>query len=254
MITAEVDVNAKAFLSNCTFYLSIRLRGSRKELYLSTKASEEIARIVNQHAANIRARPYGYEAEIPETVALAIQYVAYSQIPPPIEEIDETVKTGTTRIQRFLTEIGFEEYANPNPLEGLPQKPLSRGDYEIGITKFPTVTLCLKDEEENVLPQAVFDVSRTDVVFVRRVLENGASSGEVAMLKGITLLANKTQKKCMQLLSTGSLTLEDLAKTLCRSAVKNKNERDLRPIISWLEKNGFKNYASKLIIEKTLCR
>jgi len=132
MITAEVDVSAKAFLSNCTFYLYIRLRGNRKELYLSTKASEEIARIVNQHAANIRARPYGYEAEIPETVALAVQYVAYSQAPPPAEEIDEIVKTGTTRIHGFLTGIGFEEYANPNPLEGLPQKPLSRGDCEIG--------------------------------------------------------------------------------------------------------------------------
>ena len=254
MITAEVDVNAKAFLSNCSFYLSIRLKGNKKELYLSTKAVEEIARIVNQYAANIRARPYGYEAEIPETVALAIQYVAYSQTPPPMEEIDEIVKTGTTRIHRFLTGIGFEEYADPNPLEGLPQKPLHRGDCEIGITKFPTVTLCLKDEEENVFPQAVFDANRTSVLFIRRILEKESSYEEVAMLKGITLLANKTQKKCIQLLSTGSLTSEELAKTLCRSAVKNKDERASRPIIGWLEKNGFKNYASKLIIEKTLCR
>ena len=254
MITAEVDVNAKAFLSNCSFYLSIRLKGNKKELYLSTKAVEEIARIVNQCAVKIRARPYGYEAEIPETVALAVQYVAYSQTPPPMEEIDEIVKTGTTRIHRFLTGIGFEEYANPNPLEGLPQKPLSRGDCEIGVTKFPTVTLYLKDEEENVLPQVVFDVNRINVAFVRGVIEKEASSEEVAMLKGITLLANKTQKKCMQLLSSGYLTLEELAKTLCRSAVKNKNEHVSRLIISWLEKNGFKNYASKLIIEKTLCR
>ena len=139
-------------------------------------------------------------------------------------------------------------------MEGLPQKPLSRGDCEIGVTKFPTVTLYLKDEEENVLPQVVFDANRTSVVFVRRVLEKEAPYEEVAMLKGIALLADKTQKKCVQLLSSGSLTSEDLAKTLCRSAVKNKDERDSRPIIGWLEKNGFKTYAIKLIIEKTLCR
>ena len=72
------------------------------------------------------------------------------------------------------------------------------------------------------------------------------------MLKGISILGEKAQRRQMRQLSNGELTKDRLARTLFRAASSSKDKRVWKRIADWLRRNGYEKYAGQIIVKKTL--
>ena len=247
MIKVTVRFDATAYGGWLTYHIYVTLKGDEGVLRLHMKDGEALAWLVNTFANSVKVQSFGYEAQISNSVALAIQYLARVPV-SKLEEISKIVKTGTTEIHKFLVKLGFREYAKPDPLKRFP-KSVDRDGYTINLENFPKITLFLKDSLANV----TFKYDKVNLLFLKHVLSGKSSEEKTTMLKGISLLAERSQTKYMNILSSNALTLETLAKALYRSAISSKNKPLWQEIIKWLEHNGFKNYAGEILIKKTLC-
>jgi len=72
------------------------------------------------------------------------------------------------------------------------------------------------------------------------------------IVEGITLLSWRRMAKYTAMLVRGELTRDRLAKALYSSALARRCAEGWRPILKWLEKNGYRNLSGKLLVRKTL--
>ena len=240
MVTVLVSFDAYAYGYVAQYHLYITANVDGKIIHRKTTSADEVSYLINRYGSKIEAMGYGYKAEIPENVALAIGYLTYTQR-ASCEELEEIVKTGTTRLHKFLKSAGFPT----EPFKNIPNS-FEKGGYSINIVNFPTVALSHDGERIAVK----FREGEVDTKFIKRLIEGGASKAEVEMLRGISLLKGKTQRKYLRMLSTGKLSMEELTHATFRSAVSG---RDWRETLKWLENNGYGKLAGEVIAKKTLC-
>jgi len=243
MATVLVSFEAYAYGYVAQYHLYITTNVNGEIIHRKTTSADEVSYLINRYSSKIEAVGYGYRAEMPENVAQATVYLTYTKRASR-EELEEIVKTGITRLHRFLESIGFliEPFKNiPNSFE--------KGGYSMSIVNFPTLALSHDGERIAVKLRE----GEVDTKFIKRLIEGGASEAEVEMLRGISLLKGKTQRKFLRTLSMGELSMEELASAMFRSAVSSRDEYQWKGVVKWLENNGYKERASEIIVKKTLC-
>jgi len=233
-------------------YIS-RIYFSQNSFLSSTEApesvSEEVTRLVNTFAKKIKAASCGYEAVMPENAALAVWYAAH-YCKTPSEELDKIAKTGFSKQQIFIQSLGFNVSNDPKDIIRNGLKLIAEnGSCCLNLSGFPRLELCLRSSLTTFLKFRVEDV---DINLLKRVLNGRASKNEVETLKGIGLLGRRTQRKYIRLASEGTLTLDKLAKALLKSGLLTYYKEKQASVLNWFERNGFRKYASELVIKKTL--
>lgn len=252
MVLMEASFDAYSYHGfNMTYQLHVKFleepSDASKNTTLYCDGAEAVAYLVSKYGKVVKVLPFGYVAEVPANVALAIKYLAKVSIMPLNEELDDIVRTGETDIHRFVKRLGF------NP-EGLSLKELFdtlqvNGMFpSLSLKEFPVLTLHIDGE---ILPLR-FRAEDIEPEFLGRVLRNNISKDEYEMLRGIALLGERTQRKYIDLLSRAQLTLDGLAKALYRAAVSSRDSVCWKKIIEWFKRNGFQHYASEIVVRKAL--
>jgi len=210
---------------------------------------EKMAYLVNKYGRNLSVQPFGYTVEMPENAVLALEYLAYANDTPSLEELDEIVKTGKTEIHRFVEKLGFNPDSNCE-IGSLFSKVELHNDasFSLSLKDFPMVELHFKDRLDFIR----FNAKEANAEFLGRVLRDEISEDEYEMLRGISVLGMKTQRKYMRLLSKGELAMDQLAKALFRAASSSYDRILWKRIVEWLRRNGYENYAGQIIVKKTL--
>jgi len=246
MVKVVVSFGAYAYGSNVQYRLYVTISTNEESVHFRTSFADILTDLMNKYGSNIKINGYGYEAEVPKNVALAVWYLQHIQRPPHLKELDKIVEAETTRLHAFLKEAGFP--AEPDPGVHVP-KLFESGVYSVGITRFPTIEL--SNNEEGITVR--FSEGEVNTGLIRKLLKEEASELEVEMLKGISLLKEKAQRKFLRTLSQGELSMEKLAGAMFRSAVSSKDEHQWKGVVKWLENNGYKDRASEIVVKKTLC-
>jgi hypothetical protein len=246
MVNIMVRFGAYAYGNNVQYCLYVTITMNGENIRSRTTFAEELAYLMNKWGSKVKVNGYGWEADLPENVALAAWYLQHTTRPPQLKELDEIVETGTTRLHTFLEEAGFP--AKPDPLGHVPNL-FERGGYKVSIANFPTIKL--SHNEEGIAVK--FREGEVNTGFIRKLLGGEASEAEVEMLKGISLLKEKAQRKHLHALSTGKLFMVELAGAMFRSAVSSRDERQWKGVVKWLENHGYKKRANEIVVKKTLC-
>lgn len=246
MVKVTVSFGAYAYGSNVQYRLYVTISTNEESVHFRTSFTDILTDLINRYGSNVKINGYGYEAEVPENVALAVWYLQHVQKPPQLKELDEIVEAGTTRLHSFLKEVEFP--AKPDPVRHVLNL-FERGSYSVSITNFPTIELSNNDEGITVK----FREGEVNTGFIKKLLKEEASELEVEMLKGISLLKEKAHKKVLRTLSLGELSMEKLAGAMFRSAVSSRDEHQWKGVVKWLENNGYKDRASEIVVKKTLC-
>jgi len=246
MVKVLVSFGAYAYGSNVQYRLNVTIGTNEESVHFRTSFADTLAYLMDKYGLNVKINGYGYEAEVPENVALAVWYLQHIQRLPQLKELDKIVEAGTTRLHTFLEEAGFP--AKPDPGVHVP-KLFESAVYSVGITNFPTIKL--SNNEEGITVK--FREGEVNTGFIRKLLKEEASEAEVEMLKGVSLLKEKTQRKYIRMLSLGELSMEKLASAMFRSAVSSKDEYQSKGVVKWLENNGYKDQTSEIVVKKTLC-
>ena len=208
---------------------------------------EKTAYLVNKYGRILSVQPFGYTVELPENAVLALKYLSYVE-GASLEELEEIVETGETEIQRFMKKLGFA--SENRKIEDLfsEVKLCEDASFSLSLKDFPTVELHFKDCVSFIR----FNAKEVNPEFLGRVLRDKISEDEHEMLRGILLLSDKAQRKYMRLLSNGELTRERLVKALFRAASASRDKVVWKGIADWFRRNGCENYASQIIVKKTL--
>ena len=246
MVKVIVSFGAYAYGSNVQYRLYVTMSANKESVSFRTSFAEMLAYLMNKYGSKVKIYGYGYEADVPENVALAVWYLQHIQRPPQLKELDEIVEAGTTRLHAFLEEAGFP--AKPDPVGHVPNL-FERGGYSIDIKSFPMIKL--SNNEEGIAVK--FREDEVYMGFIRKLLEEEASEMEVQMLKDTSLLKEKTQRRFLRMLSLGELSIEELAGAIFRAAISSKDEYQWKGVVKWLENNGYKDRASEIVVKKTLC-
>jgi len=244
MVLMEASFDAYSYHGfNMTYQLHVKFlegaNGASNNLTLYCDGAEAVAYLVNKYGKVVRVLPFGYVAEVPANVALAIKYLAKTSVAPLNEELDDIVRTGETEIHRFVRKLGF------NPESGVENL---FDTLQISLKEFPRLKLYVEDET----PPLSFMAEDVDPEFLGKVLRDEVSKEAYEMLRGIALLGERTQRKYIDLLSRAQLTLNRLAKALCRAAVSSRDRWTWERIVEWLRKNGYDEFACEIVVRKTL--
>jgi len=246
MVKVTGSFSAYAYGNNVQYCLYVTMSMNGENVQFRTTSADILAYLMNKYGSKVKINGYGYEAEVPDNVALAVWYLQHIQRLSHLKELDEIVEAGTTRLHSFLEEAGFP--AKPDPVGHIPHL-FERGGYSVDITSFPTIKL--SNNEEGIAVKLREGEVYTG--FIRRLLKEEVSEAEVEMLKGVSLLKEKTQRKYIRTLSLGELSMEKLASAMFRSAVSSKDEYQWKGVVKWLENNGYKDQTSEIVVKKTLC-
>ena len=241
----DAKVNFKWLYYRPRIIVSFR-EGDRK-VYLEPDP-EKTAYLVNRYGCNLTVQPFGYTVDLPENAVLALKYLSHVE-EASLEELDEIVETGKTEIHKFVEKLGFN--VSPKCEIGSLFRPIEMNRdaaFSLSLSKFPLVFLHSKNHVCSIL----FNAKEASTEFLSRVLRNEVSDDEYEMLRGISLLGEKAQRRQMQRLSNGELTKDRLAKTLFRAASTSKDKQVWKGIAEWLRRNGYERYAGQIIVKKTL--
>jgi len=251
MVLMEASFDAYSYHGfNMTYQLHVKfLEGSSgvsNNLTLYCDGAEAVAYLVNKYGRVVRVLPFGYVAEVPANVVLAIKYLTKTSIAPLNEELDDIVRTGETEIHRFVRKLGFNPESGVENLFDTLQ--IHRLSAALSLKEFPRLKLYVEDET----PPLSFMAEDVDPEFLGKVLRDEVSKEAYEMLRGIALLGERTQRKYIDLLSRAQLTLNRLAKALCRAAVSSRDRWTWERIVEWLRKNGYDEFACEIVVRKTL--
>ena len=249
MIRISVNFDAKINFrwEHCRYRLIVSLREGGRKVYLEPNP-EKTAYLINRYGCNLTVQAFGYTVELPENAVLALKYLSHVE-ETPLEELDEIVKTGKTEIHKFMEKLGFN-ISSKRDLGSL-FKPLEMDGgaaFSLSLSHFPLVFLRSKNHACSIR----FNAKEVNGEFLRRVFRDEVSEDEYEMLRGISLLGEKAQRRQMWRLSDGELTKDKLAKTLFRAASSSKVKRVWGRIVEWLRRNGYEKYAGQIIVKKTL--
>jgi len=246
MVKVIVSFSAYAYGNNVQYRLYVTMSTNEESVNFRTSFADMLAYLMNKYSSKVKIYGYGYEADVPENVALAVSYLQHIQRPPQLKELDEIVEAGTTRLHSFLEEAGFP--AKPDPV-GHISNLFEKGGYAVDIKSFPTIKL--SNNEEGIAVK--FREGEVYTGFIRKLLKEEASELEVQMLKGTSQLKEKTQRKFLYTLSLGELSMKELAGAMFKAAISTKDEYQWKGVVKWLENNGYKDRANEIVVKKTLC-
>jgi len=245
-VNFDVKINFKWRYDRYRLLVSFK-KGDRK-VYLEPDP-EKTAYLVNKYGRNLKVQPFGYTVDMPENAVLALEYLAYANESPSLEELDEIVETRRTEIHEFVEKLGFNPDFNCEIGSLFGTIDLhNAAPFSLSLRNFPMVTLYFKDRMDFIR----FNVKEANAEFLGRVLRDEISADEREMLRGISLLGVKAQRKYMRLLSKGELAMDQLVKALFRAASSSRDEVVWKGIAEWFRENGFEKYAGQIIVKKTL--
>jgi len=237
--------HSRAYMSMSRDYLVAHVGGRSFEV----EWPELAAYLVNKHSRAIKIDEYGfgYEAEMPESAATALQYMIFRTTPPSRKELDEIAASGVTPLHSLRRQVGA--FSGDMTVEDLFLKDAVGNGFNISFRDFPRLVLY---SNRGARLRVLFNTEGVRPEFLRRALSGELTGNETAMLRGISLLRKDAQAKYMGLLSNGLLTVDALAKTL-RKAASSAKERDVwHPIVEWLRENGYCREASEVFARKTV--
>jgi len=246
-ISVKFDVKINFRWQYCRYRQIVLFREGDRKVYLEPDP-EKTAYLANRYGCNLTVQPFGYMVDLPENAVLALKYLSHVE-KAPLEELDEIVETGKTKIHKFVEKLGFNVSLKCEL--GSLFRPLEmNGDatFSLSLSKFPLVFLHSKNHACSIW----FNAKEANAEFLSRVLRNEVSEDEYEMLRGISLLGEKAQRRQMQRLSNGELTKDRLARTLFRAASSSKDKRVWKRIVEWLRRNGYEKYTGQIIVKKTL--
>lgn len=239
------EFHASAFLSKAHYHLGARVDNS----FFDVQWPQLAAYLVNKYAKSITIDEYGfgYLADLPDNVVLALKYIALRRTRPSIDEVEAIVANGTTDLHNLRKKLGaYDE--NMRAADLFLKDVVGRG-FNLCFKDYPKLVLYTNSGAEM---RIECDAKSTDAEFLRRVLGGELTREEMALLNGIALLRENTQVKQMQLLSCGQLTASALVKTLCRAAGRIREEGRWLSLVEWLRRNGYDREASEVFAKKTL--
>ena len=243
MVKVQFWVSASSYMDHVRMHVYYGVNGrTLGELSRPDAASY----LINKYAREIHISEYGcgYEADLPENAFLALEYSTIAG-KMSFQELDSIVASGKTRLHALREELGF-------PAEGLAVKDIFFKDiagkgFNLSLREFPSLLLY----SDGV--RVEFDAETAEKSFLKRALNGSLGEAERRMLRGITLLGRKAQKKYAKLLSEGKLSVEDVAKVLSKSSVQAKDKRVWLAAADWLRMNGYERQASEVVARKTVC-
>jgi len=251
MVLISVKFDVSVYYGHVSYYAYVAVDTNRARFRINNTPA--LAQLLNRHATKITISEsgLGYDAEVPENVAPALEYIAY--VKTSKEDLDEIVATGTTKIHRFASELGLN--VEGRGVEAILKSNVNCQGFELHLSNFPT--LLLTSEPQKVIK---FRAEGTEN-FLKRLTHDEATEDEVQMLIGISLLGEGTQSKYVRLLSSGQLTKDALARAMCRSALSSRNgsysfhpdRTSWKRIVEWLKNNGYGKESSEIIVKRTLC-
>jgi hypothetical protein len=250
MVKVVVAFGTNSYMDHVSCHLYVTIE---REKFKMTSGEDRLVFLLNKYARSIVIGEYGYgyEADVPENVALALKYLAYIEKKPSIEELEDIVATGTTKLHIFLHELGVE--VQGKDIRNVFGQFVKTGNFLLTFKSFPSVFLDCPNLEAEKAWGLKFDASDVEPGFLTRMLHDEASEGEVEMVKGVSLLGQKAQDKYMHLLTTGHLTMDKLAGGMYRSAISSKDKCAWKKVAEWLKNNGYSEKSSEVIARKTLC-
>jgi len=245
MVLMGIRFSAHSYSMWTHFYLNAKI----DNLYFRVNPLQ-LANFLNKHIAEIKLPRYlladdgfAFFIDVPENIASAIKYMGHAKASD--EDLEEIVQTGKTKLHKFVEEAGLSDIKKN--IWDLVGEPIMCQSFELCLSSFPTLTLTYKHNTIKFKAEGTASL-------IRKLRSGELSVHDLEMLKALFLLNGKdTQDKYMQLLASGHLTMDDLAKAIYRSTINSKNmdKETMNATLEWLEHNGYKNKIS-LIVARSL--
>jgi hypothetical protein len=244
MVLISVHFESSAYFNYINYHLGVKIG----DMYFELKGDTSVlAHLINKYATKITVDEggYGYSAEVPDSVALAVEYLASIRRSTK-EEVEEIVRTGTTKLHKFAEELGLS--VEGRTVSSILSTDMTFQNLRLCLIDYPTLTLSLCEKTIKFRSEGTGN-------FLRRLMRGGATEDEMSALEGISLLGERAQEKYMRKLAAGTLSKKALAVAVHRSlsSSKSASRETIKEGVEWLKKNGHEEKAAELIVKKVLC-
>lgn len=245
MVLISVHFESSAYFNYINYHLGVKIG----DMYFELKGDTSIlAHLINKYATKITVDEggYGYSAEVPDSVALAVEYLASIRTSMK-EEVEEIVRTGTTKLHKFAEELGLS--VEGRTVSSILSTDMTFQNLRLCLIDYPALTLSLCEKTIKFRSEGTGN-------FLRRLMRGGATEDEMSALEGISLLlGERAQEKYMRRLAAGTLSKKALAVAVYRSlsSSKSASREIIKEGVEWLKKNGHEEKAAELIVKKALC-
>jgi len=252
MVLISVHFESSAYFNYINYHLGVKIG----DMYFELKGDTSVlAHLINKYATKITVDEggYGYSAEVPDSVALAVEYLASIRTSTKeewrkrrTEEVEEIVRTGTTKLHKFAEELGLS--VEGRTVSSILSTDITFQNLRLCLIDYPTLTLSLCQKTIKFRSEGTGN-------FLRRLMRGGATEDEMSALEGISLLGERAQEKYMRKLAAGTLSEKALADAVYRSlsSSKSTSRETIKEGVEWLKKNGHEEKAAELIVKKALC-
>lgn len=244
MVLISVHFESSAYFNYINYHLGVKIG----DMYFELKGDTSVlAHLINKYATKITVDEggYGYSAEVPDSVALAVEYLASIRTSMK-EEVEEIVRTGTTKLHKFAEELGLS--VEGRTVSSILSTDMTFQNLRLCLIDYPVLTLSLCEKTIKFRSEGTGN-------FLRRLMRGGATEDEMSALEGISLLGERAQEKYMRRLAAGTLSKKALAVAVYRSlsSSKSASREIIKEGVEWLKKNGHEEKAAELIVKKALC-
>jgi hypothetical protein len=224
-------------------YHLITFKDQGETIRLATNRLELLEYIINNWATRVERLPDRYRLKVTKNVLLAFQYVKYKFHAPTKTELVKIIKTGTTRIHHLLESLGAK--TETKLLVHLPWV-VNGKLFSLEFSQFPRFSLVNDQFNMNGW------YKESNIPLLQKILDAQENTELFNTLFGIGQLTKDNKNRYFQLFLEKQLSKNMLAKAMCQSAIRDEQNTRWRQILTWLEKNGYAEYADTVIVRKTL--